>query len=225
MIYNITYFLFLIWLPFIRPSLSGVMIFWRIWTQKDLVFLMLLGSSSESTRLVVWSYFDNIQLTLFSEFYETWWNVDVIFWICQGCASLFLCLPFVKVPSGKGENRFAYGGDYKDSLLAMDVIRLVGWFCNNNYSWKRYIFFWQLWTAKLVGSCTPSGKKWPTTAALAPLQTSLAFSTQRIQRWTISTQIMQKWKKSSKRLQRWQIFNLKNTKMKHFPQKIQQWKF
>jgi len=27
-----------------------------------------------------------------------------------------------KVPSGKGENRFAYGGDYKDSQLAMDVI-------------------------------------------------------------------------------------------------------
>ena len=29
-----------------------------------------------------------------------------------------------KVPSGKGENRFAYNGEFKDNQLAMDVIRL-----------------------------------------------------------------------------------------------------
>ena len=28
-----------------------------------------------------------------------------------------------KVPSGKGENRFAYNGEFKDNQLAMDVIR------------------------------------------------------------------------------------------------------
>ena len=27
------------------------------------------------------------------------------------------------MPSGKGENRFAYGGAYKDNQLAMDVIK------------------------------------------------------------------------------------------------------
>jgi len=30
-----------------------------------------------------------------------------------------------KVPSGKGENRFAYGGAYKDNQLAMDVIKFL----------------------------------------------------------------------------------------------------
>jgi len=30
-----------------------------------------------------------------------------------------------KVPSGKGENRFAYNGEYKDRKLAMDVIRFL----------------------------------------------------------------------------------------------------
>ena len=32
-------------------------------------------------------------------------------------------LTMLKVPSGKGENRFAYNGEYKDRKLAMDVIR------------------------------------------------------------------------------------------------------
>ena len=41
------------------------------------------------------------------------------------------------MPSGKGENRFAYNGEYKDRKLAMDVIRFcwltplffIDWFC------------------------------------------------------------------------------------------------
>ena len=37
----------------------------------------------------------------------------------------------------------------------------------------------------LAGSYTTSGRKWPTTAASAPLATSLGFSTLRIQRWNM----------------------------------------
>ena len=47
-----------------------------------------------------------------------------------------------KVPSGKGENRFAYNGEYKDRKLAIDVIRFC-WLTSFLY-WFDMFCFWCL---------------------------------------------------------------------------------
>ena len=48
---------------------------------------------------------------------------------------------------------------------------------SNNYA------IMQLCNCAITGSCTQSGRRWPTTVALVPLGTSLDFSTPRIPRW------------------------------------------